>query len=190
MRCLICEKIHFSHVCKACKKSYFTARPEIRTLENNLQVLSFFSYDEIDFLLKTKHKYIGSHLYKILANHSMLALSEAFKFDMKLDIIPIDDKVKGSYSHTAILANALKSKKLTPLYQSLHSQSDVSYSGQNLAFRKSHPRDFKLLKVPKNQVILVDDIITSGTTLLEASNFLEAQNIQIFMAVTLADANR
>jgi competence protein ComFC len=190
MRCLICEKFSFLHICKVCQKEFLVPKPEIRTLPNELKVLSFFAYDEIDFLLKTKHSYIGHYIYHILAKRCMKAFSEAFKYEVLLDVIPIDDKTTDVYSHTAILAKAFKSKFLKPKYHTLHSQNEISYSGKNLAFRESNPRDFKLLKDLDKGVILVDDIITSGTTLLEASNFLNENNIQTVMAVTLADANR
>ncbi len=190
MRCLVCEKFSFSHMCASCQSSFLLPDPQVRELESGLKVLSFFPYDEVDFLLKTKHSYLGHYIYSILANTSMKAFAQAFKYDTKLSIIPVDDKAKDSYAHTAVLAKSLKSSKLRPSYASLHSQNDISYSGQNLAFRKVNPRDFKLLKRPQHDVILVDDIITSGTTLLEAETFLQTQNIQTIMAVTLADANR
>ncbi len=190
MRCLVCESFSFSHICSACQKELLVPNPEIRELESGLKVLSFFAYDEVDFLLKTKHSYLGHYIYKILANNTMKAFAEAFKYKTKLAPIPVDDKSASGYAHTAILAKALKSQQLRPQYRTLQSQNEVSYSGKDLAFRKAHPRDFKLFKKPKHDVILVDDIVTSGTTLMEAEDFLLKHNIQTIMAVTLADANR
>lgn len=120
----------------------------------------------------------------------MRTFTQAFKYDRTLNIVPIDDKSKEGYAHTAILAKSLQSKILKPFYQSLHAQNSISYSGQDLAFRIANPRNFKLKRQPKFDVILVDDIITSGTTLGEAQSFLEKENIQTIMAITLADANR
>jgi len=190
MRCLICEKFSFSHMCNKCQDEFLVPTPEVRTLENGLKVLSFFAYDEIDFLLKTKHSYLGHYIYQILAHKTMRAFSQAFKYETILDVIPVDDKTISGYAHTAILARNLKSKQLSPQYKSLHSQNSLSYSGKDLAFRKANPRDFKLKRSLHRDVILVDDIVTSGTTLSEASSFLDKQNIQTIMALTLADANR
>lgn len=190
MRCLVCERFSFSHMCTSCQDTLLLPDPQVRELDSGLKVLSFFPYDEVDFLLKTKHTYLGHYIYKLLAQKTMKAFSQAFKYDTQLDLIPIDDKTDSGYAHTAVLARSLKSAKLRPSYRTLQSKNEISYSGQNLAFRQANPRDFKLLKVPKRDVILVDDIVTSGTTLLEAQNFLNRQNITTMMAVTLADANR
>lgn len=190
MRCLVCESFSFSHICISCRDALLLPDPQLRELESGLKVLSFFPYDEIDFLLKTKHSYLGHYVYKILADKSMRTFSQAFKYDSKLDLIPIDDKTDAGYAHTALLVKAMKSSRLKPSYATLLSQNSVSYSGKDLAFRKAHPRDFKLCKQPKHDVILVDDIVTSGTTLLEAEHFLKSNNITTMMAVTLADANR
>ena len=190
MRCLVCEKFSFSHMCQRCQDDFLVPQPEVRTLSSGLKVLSFFAYDEIDFLLKTKHSYLGHYIYKILADKTMRAFTQAFRYETALNVVPIDDKAEEGYAHTAVLAKRLKSRLLKPLYQSLHAQNPISYSGKDLAFRKANPRNFKLKRHPTQDVILVDDIITSGTTLSEAHRFLEKQNIQTIMAITLADANR
>ncbi|EAI8513076.1 ComF family protein, partial [Campylobacter coli] len=49
-------------------------------------------------------------------------------------------------------------------------------------------RKFKLLKKINNPVILVDDIVSSGSSLLEAKQFLEKNKISVLFAVVLADA--
>lgn len=190
MRCLVCEKFAFSHMCQECRDEFLVPQPDVRTLASGLKVLSFFAYDEVDFLLKTKHSYLGHYIYKILADTTMKAFTQAFNYETILNILPVDDKAEEGYAHTAVLAKPLKSRLLKPLYQSLHAKNPVSYSGKDLAFRKANPRNFELKRHPKHDVILVDDIITSGTTLSEAHRFLEKQNIQTIMAITLADANR
>lgn len=190
MRCLVCEKFSFLHICQSCQNDFLVPQPEIRELESGLKVLSFFPYDEIDFLLKTKHTYLGHYIYNILAHKTMKTFSKDFNYEGALDLIPIDDKADEGYAHTAVLVKNLQSKQLYPQYNSLHSQNKISYSGQDLAFRRAHPRNFKLKRSLSRDVILVDDIITSGTTLGEAHSFLKTHNIQTIMAITLADANR
>ncbi|ECP7962602.1 ComF family protein, partial [Campylobacter coli] len=49
-------------------------------------------------------------------------------------------------------------------------------------------RKFKLLKKINNPVILVDDIVSSGSSLLEAKQFLEKNKISVLFTVVLADA--
>ena len=190
MRCLVCESWSFSHMCQSCQTTYLVPNPHIRVLECGLKVLSFFAYDEIDFLLKTKHQDLGFYIYKILAKKTMPAFAKAFNYDKQLTIIPIDDKVKESYAHTAILANALKSSKLNVSFGALHARHDISYSGQSLAFRLANPREFIVKKIPKHDVLLVDDIVTTGSTLCEAKKVLDYGKNDTLMAVVLADASR
>ena len=190
MRCLSCEKWSFSHLCQRCQKEFIVPNPEIRVLDNGLKVLSFFPYDEIDFLLKTKHTDLGYYIYTLLAKKTLLAFKEAFKYDHHLSIIPIDDRAPFGYAHTAIMAKSMKSKQLHPTYHALQSQNSISYSGKPLSFRQANSRDFKLLKPPKHDVLLIDDIVTTGETLTQAVNLLDSKNIETIMAVVLADANR
>ncbi|ELZ6177138.1 ComF family protein, partial [Campylobacter coli] len=62
------------------------------------------------------------------------------------------------------------------------------YSGKSLKFRQDNKRKFKLLKKINNPVILVDDIVSSGSSLLEAKQFLEKNKISVLFTVVLADA--
>lgn len=64
----------------------------------------------------------------------------------------------------------------------------LKYSGKSLKFRQDNKRKFKLLKKINNPVILVDDIVSSGSSLLEAKQFLEKNKISVLFAVVLADA--
>ncbi|EAI0673827.1 ComF family protein, partial [Campylobacter coli] len=67
-------------------------------------------------------------------------------------------------------------------------QNHLKYSGKSLKFRQDNKRKFKLLKKINNPVILVDDIVSSGSSLLEAKQFLEKNKISVLFAVVLADA--
>jgi len=96
--------------------------------------------------------------------------------------------VHNGYSHTAILANELRAKNLKPIFHALHATSNVSYSGKELKFRQNNPRNFKILKKITTPVILVDDIVTTGTTILEAKKKLEDDGVKVLFALVLADA--
>ncbi|EDO7267008.1 ComF family protein, partial [Campylobacter coli] len=67
-------------------------------------------------------------------------------------------------------------------------QNHLKYSGKSLKFRQDNKRKFKLLKKINNPVILVDDIVSSGSSLLEAKQFLEKNKISVLFTVVLADA--
>ena len=86
------------------------------------------------------------------------------------------------------MANALRAKNLKPIFHALHATSKISYSGKDLQFRQNNPRNFKILKKITAPVILVDDIVTTGTTILEARNTLEKAGVKVLFALVLADA--
>ncbi len=165
------------------KPAYIT-----RTLENGFKVYSFYPYDEIAPLIKTKHTHIGAAVYRIMASASFGWFVREFSFAKSVGVVPIDDRPLWGYSHTAILAKALQTKKLKPLYGTLHARNQVSYAGKSLAFRQEHPRGFYYENRGYHEVILVDDLITTGTTILEAKEAIEKAGAVPLFALTLADA--
>jgi competence protein ComFC len=53
-----------------------------------------------------------------------------------------------------------------------------------------NPRDFKYTFKKNINAILIDDIVTTGTTLCEAYSILKKNNINVLFALTLADARQ
>jgi competence protein ComFC len=183
MRCLSCLNLSLEVICKRCQELYL--KPSVTTIEltPNFWVVSFYSYEEIKELLTTKGSPIGASIFSILAKNSLTPFAKAL--NLEAFVVPIDDRLKGGYSHTAILAKAMESKHLKPLFGVLRSQSKVKYAGKSLEFRRSHPRDF-IYSGKVGEVILVDDIITTGTTFKEA---LKVVPTPLF-GVVLASAQR
>ncbi len=187
MFCISCGKLSFKVVCDGCIDAL---KPSLskRKLEQDFSVYSFFGYNEISAFLHTKHHPCGAYVYKKLAQYAyepFLSKLENERFDGEFCLVPVDDKPKGGYSHTAVLVKALKYQKH---FNILRSQNSVSYSGKSLAYRKKNPRNFKVTKKSIENVILVDDLITTGSTLQEAKKSLEKCNINVLFALTLADA--
>jgi len=190
MRCMLCENFSLTHICLTCKQTFLTPSIYKRTILNNIQVISFYKYEDIKDLLHTKHTDLGYYVYSILAELAFKKFAQEFVFDEKVAIIGIDDRVKSGYSHTALLTKALKSKTLTPRYAKLRSNNDISYSGKSREYRLNHPRNFTCKEFPEMNVILVDDIITTGFTLTEACNTLTCKGKEILFCLTLADASK
>jgi len=156
---------------------------------DKLKVYSFYKYSDIKHLLLSKHKFYGYFIYHFLARLSFARFKEFFAPNIKISALPLDDKVENQlYSHSAILAKYLKSKSIKPIFNSLKAQNHIKYSGQSLNFRMKNKRKFKLLKAIKEPVILVDDIITTGSSLLEARQVLKKHKINVLFALVLADA--
>jgi len=187
MKCLLCENFSLSHICPTCQDLYL--KPSIfKRKILDVDVISFYRYKDIKELLYTKHKNLGFYIYKILAKNSFEKFAKEFEFTNTIASIAVDDNIKSGYSHTAILNNALKSKNIKPLFNKLRAKHDISYSGKSREFRILNQRDFELKTFAQQDTILVDDIITTGSTLTQAINTLRADKKEVLFCLTLADA--
>ena len=185
----MCESLSLSHICSACRDTYLTPSIYKRKINHNIEVISFYKYTEIKNLLHTKHTDLGFYIYKILAELAFSKFAEEFSFEYPLVSIGIDDSVKSGYSHTAILNKALKSRTIKPLFNKLRSSNEISYSGKSKEFRMMHPRDFKIKHFKEIDVILVDDIITTASTLNQAVEILKLNKKKVLFCLTLADVS-
>ncbi len=189
MRCLLCESLSFAHICSTCQETFLTPSIYKRKITNNIEVISFYKYGEIKDLLHTKHTDLGFYIYSILAQNSFSKFAKEFDFEQLVAAIPIDDKAKSGYSHTAILAKELKNKKIKPLYNKLRANNSISYSGKSREFRLLNPREFELKDFIYENIILVDDIITTGLTLSQAIKEAQKRGKEVLFCLTLADAS-
>ena len=188
MRCLMCENLALTHICNSCQKLFL--RPSIykRKLSNGVEVISFYKYHEIKKLLHTKHTDLGFYIYSILAKNSFKKFAKEFEFSNTVTSISVDDNPQNGYSHTAILNRELKSQFIKPIHSALRAQNRVSYSGKSKEFRILNPRNFTLKKFNDYELIVIDDIITTGSTLLQATHMLKENNKEVFFCLPLADA--
>ena len=189
MKCILCENYSLTHICKPCQKNFLQPSIYKRSLVDGTTVISFYKYSEIKELLFTKHTDIGFYVYNILARLSFQKFAEEFHTKERYVSIAVDDNVKSGYSHTAILNNRLKSYNIKPLHNKLRAQNPISYSGKTKAYREQNPRNFHLKKFKNNNVILVDDIITTGTTLTEAVTLLKQNHKEVAFCLTLCDVS-
>lgn len=188
MRCFSCSILSFKIICKQCLEELFI--PTISTRKvGTMDVISFFKYSTLETLLHSKHKPEGYRIYKALADMTVKPFIEEFveSDDRDVYIVGIDEYVKSGYSHVALLTRAMKTKSSIPQYSALMAQNRVNYSGKSLQFRLDHPRDFLYRGKSNVDVILVDDIITTGITLQEAQKVLMTHGVNVLFALTLAD---
>lgn len=187
MRCFSCSKLSLEVLCKTCRETLLI--PEVkRHKTGTLEVISFFKYTTLESLLHTKHKPEGYRIYKALAKMFLKPFVETFvqTDNREVYIIGIDEQVKSGYSHVALLTHAMRSRKTKPLHASLIAQNRVTYSGRSLQYRLDNPRHFVYRGKKGIDVILVDDIVTTGITLQEAQNVLLAHDVNVLFALTLA----
>ncbi len=188
MRCIICEKLSFRMICKDCQKNYFIPVFNKRELVKDFFVYSFYEYDSIKELLNSKYEFYGDRIYNILASLSFSKFAFNFEFIEVIDAVAIDDHTRHDFSHTAILVKHLKSKYIAPKINLLKAKNKIKYAGKTLEFRKSNPRNFSYSGLKGRNIILVDDIVTTGTTILEAKRCLEQNGCKVLFALTLCDA--
>lgn len=190
MKCMMCESLSLKHICPKCQTNFLTPSLYKRKLSNGIEVLSFYKYKEIQELLFTKHTDLGFYIYSLLAELSFKKFADNFVFNEDIVSIAIDDNVKNGYSHTALLNKQLLSKSIKPLYNRLRAGNSVTYSGKSREFRLLHSREFKLKNFKEKNVILVDDIVTTGTTLTQAIELLKRADKEVLFCLTLCDVSQ
>ena len=181
-RCITCNEFSFEIICKNCEK--ILLRPTIN-IKND--ILSFYDYEEIEFLIKYKYNKFGHRIFKILAKPFY---SFAKEIKENFFVIPIDDNPKKGFSHTAILANSMKNKYLKILFNSLLATNNVKYAGKTLEFRLNNPKNFIYKGKDNIDAILVDDVITTKTTLNQAKEVLKKHNVNVILSIVLANLSK
>lgn len=190
MRCMICERLSLLHICKTCQQNFLSPSLYKRKVLGKIPVYSFYKYEEIESLLFTKHTDLGYYIYTILAQNSFAVFAKNFEYENFVCSLSIDDHVKSGYSHTAILNKSLKSKCIKPRYSKIKAKNKISYSGKDYKFRLLNPRNFMFKDFSEEDVILVDDIITTGLTLAQAVQLLESKGKNVIFCLTLADVTK
>ena len=189
MKCILCESFSLTHICSTCQDTFLTPSIYKRKILGNIEVISFYKYKDIKNLLHTKHTDLGFYMYTILAKNSLQKFASKFKFDYPVTSIAIDDHVQNGYSHTAILNKALRSKYIKPEFNKLRANNRVSYSSKSKEFRLMNPRNFQIKSFKGDDIILVDDIITTGSTMNQAIQTMQDSNKNILLCIALADAS-
>ena len=189
MRCISCQKLSFFIICKQCQKNLLKPNFYKREISKDFFVYSFYNYEDIKDLINTKYEFYGDRVFNILGTLAFKTFALNFKYDSKIFAISTDDHTKHEFSQTAILTKYLKSLNIIPLYNKLKATNVVKYAGKDLIFRQTHKRKFIYSGDSGIQVILVDDIVTSGSTILEAKEVLEKNGCEVLFALTVSDAN-
>ena len=188
MKCLTCDSMSFYIICKTCQKNLLIPSFHKREISKNFFNYSFYAFSDIEDLISSKYYFHGDRVYNLLAKLSFQKFAKNFNYEENIIAIPIDDHTRHDFSHTAILAHHLISKKVKPKYNVLRASNIVKYAGKDQEFRKNNPRKFKVNQIKNQTLILCDDLITTGTTILEAKKALEKENNKVLFSLTLADA--
>jgi competence protein ComFC len=191
MRCFSCDNLSIEPICQECIKEFLT--PQLIKKEiGNLEVISFFQYSNTAEFIKSKYSDSGYRVYKFIAQRYfqpfIKAYVESFK-DRKIYLIGVDENLNREYSNIAILTHyGAKENRAKALHNVLKAKNKVQYAGKSLEFRLENPRNF-IYSGPKNiKAILIDDTVTTGSTLEEASRVLKRNGVEVDFALTIANA--
>ena len=120
---------------------------------------------------------------KILAKKSIQKFFSLYP--QRVNIIPIDDNPQKGFSHTAVLASVIENHNI--IYGSLWARNRVHYAGKSLEFRLNNPRNFEYRGAENIDVVLLDDVLTTGSTIAEAKEVLKKHNVNVLFSVVLAN---
>jgi competence protein ComFC len=155
-----------------------------------MEVVSIFGYKSLEPFLLTKHTPAGHRIFKYFGKYFMAPFLYEFadNLDEQVGIVGIDEVPRGGYAHTSLLTHYVKHHNINVSHAKLIAQNSVNYAGKTLQYRLEHPRHFKYYGREDMDVILVDDIVTTGTTLQEARSVLAGIGLNVIFALCLADA--
>ena len=184
MKCTSCDKLSLQIICKTCQTTLLAPNFYKKELEKDFFVYSFYDYKDLEDLIQSKYHFYGDRVFNILAKLSFKKFADNFEFTHPILALPIDDHTRHDFSQTAILAKHLKSAFIKPVFNTLKAKNIVKYAGKNLEFRQKNPRKFIYSGVKNCDVILVDDVLTTGTTILEAKKALKKEGVNVLFALT------
>ncbi|RDU71329.1 transformation system protein [Helicobacter aurati] len=195
MYCIICHRLKFNIICQKCLNSLWHIESK-RQLDNGLKVFSSFAFSELKTLLHTKDNSIGSRVFKRLGTYGVTRFFDTHKNLLELDrsdvaIVCVRNKHIGLYSHSAILAHCFKQFRFKVFYNVLITGNNIRFMQLSLQERKRASREFYFVDSAlkgRTSIILVDDVITTGQTLFEASHIINSSKIHVLCAWTLCDA--
>ncbi|HIP60947.1 MAG TPA: ComF family protein [Sulfurovum sp.] len=189
MRCLSCHRFSVPIICKSCDQKLLVPNITKRKI-GTLEVISLFKYKNIESFLLTKHTPVGFRIYKYFGKKFITPFIDKFAKEAReeLGLISIDEQVHSGYAHTALLSHFVDNSFVGVQHSKLLAKNSVNYAGKSLQYRLENPRNFQYTGKKDIQVILIDDIITTGVTLQEAQIELKRHGVDVLFAVTLADA--
>lgn len=190
MRCVLCECWSFQILCRACRENFLAPSHATRLLAKDLPVHSFYVFEDVEPLIHTKHTPIGGPVFRMMAKNAFIPFLDSAELPEQVHAIPIDDHVRHHYAHTAVLANTVEKYGITPGYGTLLAKSRIPYAGKPLQFRLANPRRFRYTGKKNIHAILIDDVVTTGSTLLEARDMLVPLGVNVLFALVLADVER
>lgn len=182
-------------ICKACLDS-IPLKLSKRKLTDSISVYSFYAYSDVSLLMQSKYQLIGSRVLRLLAHKAAeyFFTHIDFDFSQKVGLVGLDDYPYGAYSHTGVIVRAFEREskgRCQGAYGALKAKNAIKYAGESLSFRQNNPKGFYFTwHISYPFVVLVDDIITTGTSFREANYLFSSSNLEskVIFCLALCDA--
>lgn len=184
MRCIVCQKWG-KLLCQQCFPNLTLGK----RLVDAMPVYSFYAFSDIELLLHYKYTAIGSRIFSLLAQRASAYFVREVRDLDNVYGVGIDDNVQKGYSHTGVIMDAFRYCGIRPCYGELLAKNPISYAGKSLEYRQKNPKNFQT-KLKNKNLVIFDDVITTGTSLREAKKLLESCNNTVLFGLTLCDARR
>jgi competence protein ComFC len=198
-KCIYCKKQGEGYICSSCfclLKLKFKLMKVFNKPYNYLIYIDAYSLKTrkqiIDFKFNNKAFYAEYFIELLCRNHKLIDFLEQFDY-----IVPVPmnktKKLERGYNQTELLANILSNKILVPVCDIL--EKPVEYKIQSSLSKKERITNVKnAFKIKKNidikgkNIILLDDIFTTGATAFECSKVLKYSNTNKICVLVIAKA--
>ncbi len=192
MICLVCNKGSFDGLTHPkCRSKYAIDGAFAAISYKGIVKKLIYNFKYKPYLSDLKNSLVELFYESIIQNE---IFQDAYKTNPVLVPIPLHYKRlrKRGYNHAELLAEGLSRKLKLKVAEILDRTKETkSQFGLNLKDRKENLKDaFSILpNIPITQrpnILLVDDILTSGSTLLEAARILKREGVKKVWGLTLA----
>lgn len=185
--CLFCGKENEGSICKKCKSNIFVRSESKTQLDNKLFYLSIYKNNGEKLIEFIKNRKYFSLIPYLIEESSILLDKEEFDF---ITCVPSLNFFSYIPEHLEILSKELSKKKkckyLELLTKIKKTKSQVFLSIEE---RKVNPieafsirRDYKNL-IKGKRILIIDDVYTTGSTLMECEKVLEKNGGKILSLV-------
>ncbi|MBI4948342.1 ComF family protein [Candidatus Berkelbacteria bacterium] len=178
-RCFICKKLGENGLCKGCQK--FTGLSEL---------ICGYSYKNPairELIIKAKYANYSNALVFL----SQKFLDEAVDAEIDFDVVAYIPSSRNKFRERGFLQTKIIAEKLFRRNASvkiLKVRETAAQAGLNKAARRENIKDSFLVKdnLRDKTVVVVDDVVTTGSTLKEAVRCLKMAGAKKVIGVTLA----
>lgn len=197
--CLSCGYLG-EPLCKSCFR-HIVFSPHVREIDN-MKVLTCMYYQPDSILERLIKPFKYSHqanIFKVFVPYMNATLKLMIPEPNKALLVPVplykSRELERGYNQAALLAKWIArftGGEFSPCLNRIKDTSSQAKTSSKVERKKNMEMAFSVTKlIPKDShVLLVDDIVTTGSTLLSCKKTLEKFGVTNISALTLADRER